>query len=207
MCNSFTMWQCFWRLKHKLLFIIVHKIPGRLEVWIQFCCCSLDMQFKNLYKKNQSLFFRFGLQTVFVLKLKGTASHQIFIISFILDNTSNHPKALNDLKNCKSYLLPNTTFIIQPMYQGIITSFKAYYIQITFSQVIEKTTWDETMTLIEFWKTFNIKNFTKYVREAWKLSSKLWYLPSKTLHSKNNVFQKQVFSINGSDISRKLILN
>lgn len=87
----------------------------------------------------------------------------------ILDNAPSHPTALNDLcENVKViYLPPNTTSIIQPMDQGVIASFKAYYLRRTFSQAIKMTTGDEAMTLAEFWKAFNIKNCIENVKEAW----------------------------------------
>jgi DNA-binding transcriptional regulator LsrR (DeoR family) len=54
-----------------------------------------------------------------------------FKILFILD----HPTALNDLcGNVKVIYLPtNTTSIIQPMDQGVVSSFKAYYLRRTFT--------------------------------------------------------------------------
>lgn len=50
---------------------------------------------------------------------------------FILDNAPGHPVNLSELsENVKiEYLPKNTTALIQPMDQGAIATFKAYYLR------------------------------------------------------------------------------
>ncbi len=57
----------------------------------------------------------------------------------LLDNAPGHPPALGDLNhNVKlEFLPPHMTSLLQPMDQGEIATFKAYYMRQTFSQAIE----------------------------------------------------------------------
>jgi hypothetical protein len=54
------------------------------------------------------------------------------------------------------------------MDQGVISTFKAYYLRRAFSQAVKATTEDNAMTLMEFWKQFNIKNAIKNIAESWR---------------------------------------
>ena len=67
-----------------------------------------------------------------------------FKVLLVLDNASGHPPYLDDFHpNVKVvYLPPNTTSIIQPMDQGVIATFKKYYLRRTFRQALKAT--DET---------------------------------------------------------------
>nr|XP_014424896.1 tigger transposable element-derived protein 1-like [Pelodiscus sinensis] len=68
-----------------------------------------------------------------------------FKILLLLDNAPGHPNTLDDMHpNVKVvFLPPNTTSLIQPMDQGVIASFKAYYLRRTFSQAVRATQKDE----------------------------------------------------------------
>ena len=48
----------------------------------------------------------------------------------LIDNAPSHPTNLSDLPTCIPvevvFLLPNTTALIQPIDQGVISNFKAY---------------------------------------------------------------------------------
>ena len=59
----------------------------------------------------------------------------------ILDNAPGHPTNLSELSEDAmiEYLPKNITALIQPMNQGAIASFKAYYPRQTFRQLIKKT--------------------------------------------------------------------
>ncbi len=93
-----------------------------------------------------------------------------FKVLLILDNAPGHPTTLSDLNsNVKViFLPPNTTSLIQPMDQGTISAFKAYYIRRTFSQAIQLTTGDNAITLQEFWKQFNIKQAVANIHDSWE---------------------------------------
>lgn len=66
-----------------------------------------------------------------------------------------------------SFLLPNTTPLIQPMDQGVIATFKAHYLRRTFSEAIKATTGENAPTLREFWKSYSIRNVTENISETW----------------------------------------
>ena len=59
----------------------------------------------------------------------------------VLDNATGHPQSI-----CDSYshikvifLPPNTTPLLQPMDQGVISTFKAYYLRETLRELVTKT--------------------------------------------------------------------
>ena len=75
----------------------------------------------------------------------------------VLDNAPAHPAGLeNDLLGEYSfikikYLPPNTTPLIQPMDQQVISNFKKLYTKAMFQRCFEVTNETE-LTLQEFWK-------------------------------------------------------
>ncbi|XP_018099221.1 tigger transposable element-derived protein 1-like [Xenopus laevis] len=92
----------------------------------------------------------------------------LFKILLVLDNAPGHPNTLDDIDpNVKVvFLPPNTTSLLQPMGQGVIASFKAYYLLRTFSQAV-RATQNDVMTLREFWKNYNIYDAVKNIVESW----------------------------------------
>ncbi|XP_049294140.1 tigger transposable element-derived protein 1-like [Anopheles funestus] len=88
----------------------------------------------------------------------------------LLDNVHGHPTELNDLHpNIEViFLPPRTTCLLQPMDQGIIATLKSYYLRRVFKQAIETIENVPEITLIEFWKKFNIFNAIQNISEAWK---------------------------------------
>lgn len=52
----------------------------------------------------------------------------------------------------------NTASTLQPMEQGVIATFKAYYPKGTFKQAIDSSTRENLIFITEFWKTFNLKD-------------------------------------------------
>ena len=73
-----------------------------------------------------------------------------FKILLIVDNAPRHPSFIGDLHlNIKAvFLPPNTTFLIQPMDQGVIAAFKTYYLSRTFAQAIAATE-EDTDAILE----------------------------------------------------------
>jgi hypothetical protein len=72
----------------------------------------------------------------------------------LLDHAPNNSNNLGALKTCipgEVVFLPTSTSIIQPMDQGVIAAFKAYYIQCTFSQSIDSVD-NQQVSIKEFWK-------------------------------------------------------
>ena len=92
----------------------------------------------------------------------------------IMDNAPSHPPSLQDdlieeLKFIKIHFLPpNTTPLLQPMDQQVISNFKKLYTKELFQHcfdVTEKT----NLTLKEFWKDhFHIVGCLKIIEKAWK---------------------------------------
>ena len=56
------------------------------------------------------------------------------------------------------FLLPNSTSLIQPLDQGIIATFKTYYIKRTFQYILDTLDKDKTLTVIDVWKKISIKD-------------------------------------------------
>ena len=73
-------------------------------------------------------------------------------------------------KNVKvAFLPPNTTLILQPMDQGVIATFKVYYLRKTLSQASNKTKDNDSIPLKIFWKNYNVKDAMEKIKEAWDL--------------------------------------
>lgn len=89
----------------------------------------------------------------------------------LIDNAPSHPTNLSDLTTCIPvevvFLPPNTTALIQPMDQGVISNFKAYYLRRTFKQMFEKTDGEEKQSIREFWKNYNIMNAVANINLSW----------------------------------------
>lgn len=92
-----------------------------------------------------------------------------FKILLIIDNAPTHPPDLVELnENVKVvFVPPNTTAIMQPMDQGVIASFKAYYLRRTFKQLLEGTDGEDKPTIKEYWRSYNILHAIKNIEKAW----------------------------------------
>ncbi|GBM84642.1 Tigger transposable element-derived protein 1 [Araneus ventricosus] len=91
----------------------------------------------------------------------------------VLDNASAHPPNLEDdiLEEFKFikvlYLPPNTTPILQPMDQQVISNFKKLYTKHLFRRCFEVTE-NTNLTLREYWKDhFNIVVCLRMIDQAW----------------------------------------
>ncbi|KAF6384947.1 hypothetical protein mRhiFer1_008808 [Rhinolophus ferrumequinum] len=92
----------------------------------------------------------------------------------VMDNAPAHPPGLEDelmdefsFINVK-FLLPNTTPLIQPMVQQVISNFKKLYTKALFQRCFEVTS-DTELTLREFWKNhFNILHCLHLIDKAWR---------------------------------------
>lgn len=93
-----------------------------------------------------------------------------FKMLLLMDNAPGHPIYSDDIsENIKIvFMPPNTTSIIQPMDQGVISIFKSYYLRRTFSQLIEATDKADKLTIPQFWKDYNIKMAVENIGFAWK---------------------------------------
>ena len=91
---------------------------------------------------------------------------------FVLDNASSHPEDLESILEIQfdfikvQFLPPNTTSIIQPMDQQVISCFKKLYTRAVFHRLFEVTHSSEK-TLKDFWKTeFNILYATAFIKTS-----------------------------------------
>lgn len=97
-----------------------------------------------------------------------------FKVLLILDNASVHPENLIHSNVKVIFLPPNTTSLIQPLDQGAISTFKAYYIRKAFEIILEKLEGDDEKTIVEAWKEFSIYDCVKMVelsRKEMKVST------------------------------------
>ncbi|XP_033009888.1 tigger transposable element-derived protein 1-like [Lacerta agilis] len=92
----------------------------------------------------------------------------------LMDYAPGHPPGLEDelLEEFAfisvRFLPPNTTSLIQPMDQQIISNFKKLYTKAMFQKCFEVTS-DTELTLREFWKNhFNILHCLHMIDKAWK---------------------------------------
>ncbi|GBN15869.1 Tigger transposable element-derived protein 1 [Araneus ventricosus] len=86
----------------------------------------------------------------------------------VLDNAPAHPLNLEEFKFIKFlYLPPNTTPILQPMDQQVISNFKKLYTKHLFRRCFEVTE-NTNLTLREYWKDhFNIVVCLRMIDQAW----------------------------------------
>lgn len=92
-----------------------------------------------------------------------------FKILLIIDDAPGHPPFIGDLHPSIKvvFLPPNNTSLIQPMDQGVITAFKAYYLRRTFAQAIAASEENTEKRLMQFWKDYNIYECIKNLAWAW----------------------------------------
>ncbi|XP_064087452.1 tigger transposable element-derived protein 1-like [Macrobrachium nipponense] len=87
----------------------------------------------------------------------------------VLDNAPGHPSQLDYMHpNVKVvYFPPNTASILQPVDQGVMASFKAYYLQRMMNNAFEAIGRNKELTFKEFWKSYNILEAVKNIAGAW----------------------------------------
>jgi hypothetical protein len=74
----------------------------------------------------------------------------------LIDNAPSHPEI--DHPNIQLlFLPPNTTSLIQSLDQGIIATFKMYYIKQAFKFILDSVE-EKNMTVVEAWKKYTIMN-------------------------------------------------
>ncbi|GFX11792.1 tigger transposable element-derived protein 1 [Trichonephila clavipes] len=87
-----------------------------------------------------------------------------FKVLFIVDNAASHPQ----LEHPSVQLVfhpPNTTSLIPPLDQGIIATFKKYYIKTTYKFILNKLE-NESLTVKDVWKQFSIFDCLIHVASA-----------------------------------------
>jgi len=108
----------------------------------------------------QHLYFKTGFQRVLFQKLKLIATRKLKLQGFGFSRQCSWPLSLHwwVVKNVNFvFLPPNTTSVIQPIDQGVISTFKSYYLRRTFQLLISETDGQDKPTMLEFLKKFNLK--------------------------------------------------
>ena len=89
----------------------------------------------------------------------------------IIDNAPGHPTSMK-LENSDIEILflpPNTTSILQPLDQGLIATFKAYYTRRTFQRILEASEKPNFSNVMDCWKSYDIvdciENIDKSIAE------------------------------------------
>lgn len=81
----------------------------------------------------------------------------------LIDNAPGHPPDLQH-ENVQVVFLPkNTTSLLQPLDQGIISTFKALYIKRTFRYIFNQMEDDQSLSVMEAWKKFTILDCVKHI--------------------------------------------
>ncbi|XP_038599347.1 tigger transposable element-derived protein 1-like [Tachyglossus aculeatus] len=92
-----------------------------------------------------------------------------FKILLVVDHAPAHPAGLAELSESIRvvFLPPNTAALLQPMDQGAIAAFKAYYLLRTLAKLSEATGGDGGPSVRDFWRSFNIRNAINLIVLAW----------------------------------------
>ncbi|XP_056416091.1 tigger transposable element-derived protein 1-like [Hyla sarda] len=92
----------------------------------------------------------------------------------LLDNAPGHDPALAESLEAQfsfitvKFLPPNTTPLLQPMDQQVISNFKKLYTKKMFTKCSDATEADKNLTIKEFWKTqFTILDCVRLIVSAW----------------------------------------
>ena len=92
----------------------------------------------------------------------------------LIDNAPGHPRALVETQHdsCCFYAY-YTTSILQPMDQGVISTFRSYYLRNIFCKVvaaidIESSSGFWQSKLKTFWEGFIIPDAIKIIRDSWE---------------------------------------
>lgn len=93
-----------------------------------------------------------------------------FKVMLLIDNAPGHPPAtlINfDPRVEVVFLPPNTTSLLQPMDQGVIKTFKAYYTRRSFAHLHEAMRQKNELSVKDFWKQFNVLDAVRIIGQSW----------------------------------------
>ncbi|XP_029649971.1 tigger transposable element-derived protein 1-like [Octopus sinensis] len=114
----------------------------------------------------QDWFTNFFCPAIEIYSAKRNISNKALLL---LDNAPSHPVNLNDLSdNVRVEFIPkNTASLLQPMDQGVVALFKAYYHRRIFKQLIKAIDGEDKTTVRDYWAKFNIMNAVDNIAESW----------------------------------------
>ncbi|XP_045704957.1 tigger transposable element-derived protein 1-like isoform X1 [Phyllostomus hastatus] len=87
----------------------------------------------------------------------------------LLDSAPCHPTHLGSLSaHVRVEFLPkNTSTLIQPMNQSIIAAFKAHYLRLTLSHLVQKKAGGDRPSMWEFWRSYTVMTAVDNIAQAW----------------------------------------
>ncbi|XP_014788567.1 tigger transposable element-derived protein 1-like [Octopus bimaculoides] len=114
----------------------------------------------------QDWFTNFFCPAIEIYSAKRNISNKALLL---LDNAPSHPVNLNDLSdNVRVEFIPkNTASLLQPMDQGVVALFKAYYHRRIFKQLIKAIDGEDKTTVRDYWTKFNIMNAVDNIADSW----------------------------------------
>lgn len=136
-------------------------------------------------------------------------SHKALLV---LDNAPSHPVNLDETNDqVKLIFLPaNTTSLLQPMDQGVIATFKMYYLRRNFNQLIEamdcSENGNELDSIRNFWREYNILQAVENIKKSWeevtksnmnKVWRKLWpeCIPTECVTEESQQTHQQIIEL------------
>ncbi|KRY51622.1 Tigger transposable element-derived protein 1, partial [Trichinella britovi] len=91
-----------------------------------------------------------------------------FKVLLILDNATDHPENLQfESEDVDvAYLPPDAPSHVQPLDQGVIQTFKAYYTRRTMARLVAAMDEDSNLEVIDYWKKFSIADCLCHIKES-----------------------------------------
>lgn len=85
-----------------------------------------------------------------------------------MDNAPSHPSTLEFEGVQIEFLPPNTTSLIQPLDQGIISTFKSYYIKHALRKIIDFIDENKDSTGLQAWKSLTLLDCLNFIQASLK---------------------------------------
>lgn len=119
-----------------------------------------------------SALFQDWFQSCFINEVKTYLASQnlAFKVLLLIDNAPGHPSSLiGTSPNVEVFFLPpNTTSLIQPLDQGVIAAFKAYYTRHSFKRILNSIECNSEETITSSWKKFTIADCIADIDASWQ---------------------------------------